>query len=83
MPTHAPPVSTCRQLFRVDRKAVCFIRFIFEAYDGIAQVETIDPFAACIALHVAPGCEAEAAAVIADLSREHRIEPMGDGCGAN
>ena len=83
MPTNPQPASTCRQLFRVDRKAVCFIRFIFEGYDGIALVETIDPYAACIALHVAPGCEAEAAAVIADLSREHRIEPVGDAGGAN
>ena len=76
MLTNAQPSGTCRRLFRVDRKSVCFIRFIFEGYDGIALVETIDPYAACIALHIAPGCEAEAAAVIADLSRDHRIEPI-------
>ena len=83
MPTNAQETSTASQLFRVDRKAVCFIRFIFEGYDGIAMVETIEPQAACIALHVAPGCETEAAAVIADLRREHRIEPVGDADGAN
>jgi len=70
------PKTTRRQLYRVDRKAVCFIKFIFEAYDGIALIETVDPYAACIALHVAPGCEPEVEALIADLSREHLIEPV-------
>ncbi|MFO7839703.1 MAG: DUF4911 domain-containing protein [Desulfosalsimonadaceae bacterium] len=68
------PYCTRRQLYRVDRSAVCFIKFIFEGYDGIAQVETIDPYTACIALHVPPGCEADVAAVLADLSAEYRIE---------
>lgn len=66
--------STTRQLFRVDRKAVCYIKFIFEAYDGIAQVETIDPYGACIALHIAPGCEAEVDALLHDLRKEYLIE---------
>jgi len=68
--------STRRQVYRVDRKAVCFIRFIFEAYDGIAVVETIDPHTASIALHVAPGCEYEVGMLLADLRREYLIEPL-------
>lgn len=68
------PGCTRRRLYRVERSAVCFIKFIFEGYDGIAQVETIDPYTACIALHVPPGCEADVDAVIADLSAEYRIE---------
>ena len=68
--------STNRRLYRVDRKAVCFIKFIFEAYDGIALLETIDPHTACIALHVAPGCEPDVDALITDLGREHLIEPV-------
>jgi hypothetical protein len=66
--------STQRKLFRVDRKAVCFIKFIFEAYDGIALVETIDPYAACIALHIAPGCEAEVDALLNDLRKDYLME---------
>jgi len=66
--------STSRQLFRVDRKAVCYIKFIFEAYDGIALVETIDPYAACIAIHIAPGCEAEVDALLKDLRKEYLME---------
>jgi hypothetical protein len=66
--------STQRKLFRVDRKAVCYIKFIFEAYDGIALVETIDPYAACIALHIAPGCEAEVDALLNDLRKDYLME---------
>ena len=76
MPTKNVPYCTRRRLYRVDRSAVCFIKFIFEGYDGIAQVETIDPYTACIALHVAPGCEADVDAVVADLSAEYRIEAV-------
>ena len=66
--------STQRKLFRVDRKAVCYIKFIFEAYDGIALVETIDPYAACIALHIAPGCEADVDALLNDLRKDYLME---------
>jgi hypothetical protein len=65
-----------RQVYRVDRRAVSFIRFIFEAYDGIAVVETIEPRSACIALHVAPGCEPDVAALVSNLQRDHRMEPV-------
>ena len=68
--------ATQRQLYRVDRKAVCFIKFIFEAYDGIALIETIDPYTACIAIHVAPGCECEVKALLADLRHEYLIESL-------
>ncbi len=78
MKTNNPPTATRLQLYRVDKKAVYFIRFIFEAYDGIAMFETIDPCAASIALHVAPGCESDVAALISDLKRDYRIEPVGE-----
>jgi hypothetical protein len=68
--------STRTLLYRVDRRAVGFIKFIFEAYDGIALLETIEPQTALIALHVAPGCEPDVAALVADLSRDRRIEPV-------
>ena len=67
--------STNLRLYRVDRKAVCFIKFIIEAYDGIAVLETIDPAVARIALHVAPGCESEVDALLADLQLDFLIEP--------
>lgn len=62
--------------FRVDRKSVCRLRFIFEAYDGIAQVSTRDPLAAEIEIRVPPGCETEVEALLDDLKNQMIIEPI-------
>ena len=69
-------MRTIKRQYRVDRREIGFLRFIFEAYDGIAVVTTEDPGAGRISLVVAPGCEAEVDAVLADLSRDVLIEPV-------
>ncbi len=52
------------------------IKFIFEAYEGLAMVTTLDPSAGIIALKVAPGCESMARSVIMDLSKGFLVEPF-------
>ena len=66
-------VTTTRH-FRIERKAICFFRFILEGYDGIATLETIDPGAGRIAIHIAPGCEEMVEGIVADLAKEHLVE---------
>jgi len=73
----APRESTKKRL-RIDRKEIFFLKFIFEAYDGLAVVRTIDPEAGVVMLHIAPGCEAEVEMVLEDLKREILIEPVAD-----
>lgn len=70
-------MNTVRQYYRVDRRFISFIRFIFEAYEGVAVVTTLDAKAGEIVLAVAPGCEAVAREVMADLGRHARIESRG------
>ncbi len=50
------------------------MRFIFEAYDGIAVIETLDPAAGLIVLHIAPGCEPDVAFVLQDLKKDILME---------
>ena len=69
-------LNTVRQIFRVDRRRINLIKFIFEAYEGLAVVTTLDPSAGIIALRVAPGCEETAGKVILDLSKKFLIEPI-------
>ena len=52
--------------------------FIFEAYDGIAVVETIDRMASIVKLHIAPGCEPDVDNVLNELKKEIRIEPVSE-----
>ena len=68
--------ETIKRYYRVDRREIAFIKFIFEAYDGIAVLETLDPKAGIVVFHIAPGCEPDADAILQDLKREIMIEPV-------
>lgn len=68
--------TTTRQLYRIEKKAICFFRFILEGYDGAAILETLDPKAGIIALHVAPGCEDMVDGIIHDLAGDHLVEAL-------
>ena len=69
-------MQTLKQKYRVDRRQISFIRFIFEAYEGVAVVTTLDPATGLISLAMAPGCETIARDVMDDLSRSILIEPV-------
>ena len=68
--------NTTTQSYRIEKKAICFFKFILEGYDGIATLETINAKAGIIALHVAPGCESMVDGIIQDLSGDHLVEKL-------
>lgn len=69
-------METTRRKYRVDRRRISLIKFVFEAYEGLAVVTTLDAAAGIIAVRVAPGCEMMAEAVIMDLGQRFIIEPV-------
>ena len=71
---NAQTLETTKRYYRVDRRQIAFLRFIFEAYDGIAVVETLDARKGIVLLHVAPGCVREVDEVLQDLKKEIMIE---------
>lgn len=75
------PAETIKRYYRVDRREIAFIKFILEAYDGLAVMETLDPVSGMVVFHIAPGCEAELDIVLQDLKREIMIEPAGIDAG--
>ena len=60
----------------MDRREIAFLRFIFEAYDGIAMIKTVDPQQGIIVLHIPPGCEEDVESILYDLKRQMMIEPI-------
>ena len=70
----AGALETTKQYYRVDRSEISYLRFIFEAYDGIAVVKTVDAQKGIIVLHIAPGCEDDVEYVLQDLKKEIMIE---------
>ena len=67
-------MKSIRRYYRIDRRQIAFLKFILEAYDGIAAISTIDSRRGDIVLDIAPGCEAEVDAVVKDLGRQMMIE---------
>ena len=59
--------ETIKQHYRVDRREIAFIRFILEAYDGLAVVKTLDPLKGLIEFQIAPGCEHDVEVILKDL----------------
>lgn len=68
-------METIKHYYRVDRREIAFIRFIFEAYDGIAVLRTLDRERGIVALNIAPGCEGEVDLILRDLKHDILIEP--------
>lgn len=69
-------METIKKYYRVDRKEIAYIKFILEAYDGIAVLKTVNPGKGVIELMIAPGCENDVDAVMRDLEKTILIEPQ-------
>ena len=74
MSTNNNHAETIKQRYRVDRREIAFIRFIVEAYDGLAIVTTLDPATGLIEFQIAPGCEQDVEAILQDLKRNIMME---------
>ena len=56
--------------YQVDKTRIGFIRFIFEAYEGVAVATTLDARTGHIRLAIAPGLAEEAFQIIEDLKKD-------------
>jgi hypothetical protein len=53
------------------------LRFLVEAYEGLAVVSTIDPRSGLVALSIAPGCEADLDELLGELALGIAVHPTG------
>ena len=74
MSTSHVPGETVKRYYRVDRRKIAFLKFIFEAYNGIATIETLNPELGVIVFYIAPGCETDVDMVLTDLKADVMIE---------
>jgi hypothetical protein len=65
--------------YRVDRHKIGYLKFIFEGYDGLGTLSTIDASKGIVVLKVPPGCEDDTMTVIQGLADEIHLEPWFDG----
>jgi hypothetical protein len=71
-------LRSTRKVFQVERESVGFIKFIFEAYDGLAIITTIDPFVAKIAVNIAPGFEPDVECILENLKHDIPIRILNE-----
>ena len=74
MPTYYNLNETVKKRYRVDRREIAFIRFIIEAYDGLATVTTLDANTGLIEFQIAPDCEQDVEAILLDLRQDIMME---------
>jgi len=66
-------METIKLLFHVDRKEISYLRWITEAYDGMAFLKTINPIQAVVELQISPGCEILALELVDYLRKSEHI----------
>jgi len=69
-------LETIKKYYRVDRREISFLRFILEAYDGIAMMETLDAKKGLVVFCISPGCEADVKMLLQDLENDIMIEKV-------
>lgn len=74
MSTNHVPRETTKRYYRVDRRDIAFLRFVFEAYEGLAMIETLNPESGVIVFYIAPGCESDVDMILRDLKDDIMME---------
>ncbi len=67
-------LETVKKYYRIDRREICFLKFILEGYEGLALLSTYDSEKGIVVLKIAPGCEAEANCLMQSLQKDIMIE---------
>jgi len=67
-------METVKKYYRIDRREICFLKFILEGYEGLALLSTCNPAEGIVVLKIAPGCETEAECLMQALQKEIMIE---------
>jgi len=71
--------DTVARKFRINRKDIWYLHFIFEAYDGVGTVSTVDARNGVIEIHIPSSRDEEASQLIRELSREISLMPLSPG----
>jgi len=69
-------MKTISREYRVDKTKIGFIKFIFEAHEGIAVATTLDPKTGHIRLAIAPDRMESTCRIIEDLKKDFLFDAL-------
>jgi hypothetical protein len=62
-------MQTDQKHIRIDRRDICYLQAILDAYDGLVSMTTVDAEMGVVQLFIAPGQQAVIDAILVDLSQ--------------
>jgi len=69
-------MNTIIKKYQVDKTRIGFLKFIFEAHDGLAVITTLKAASGQVQFAIAPGCLNEVRAILEDLKKDIRINEV-------
>lgn len=67
-------MQSLKKYYRIDRREISFVKFILEAYDGVAVMSTLDSLTGDVMFYVSPGCEEQFEGILLALKPDIMIE---------
>ncbi|MFZ5573235.1 MAG: DUF4911 domain-containing protein [Thermodesulfobacteriota bacterium] len=71
-------MKTIRKCFRIGRRDISFLKYVFEAWEGLAMVSTLDAGKGIVALIVAPGSLPAVEEIVSEMARQILLEEIPD-----
>ena len=70
-------IMQCNKKYvRVDKRQIGFMKFIFEAYDNVANLTTIDAALGVVSINIPDGCNDIVDDLLKSLGRDMLIESL-------
>ena len=63
-------MESIRKYYRVDRREICFLQYIFEACDGLTSITTLNSEKGIVRFCIPPGSELDVALIIEKLKAD-------------
>jgi hypothetical protein len=74
--TKSKSLQIVSRTYRIDTSQISFLKFILEAYDGMAQMTTLNPGLGVVEIYVSSGCLKDFEMLIIDLKKQMLIEAI-------
>jgi hypothetical protein len=67
-------LDTISLFIQIPPREIAYLNFVFESYEGVAAVRTVDPRKGIVELMVAPHYQEEIKEILKDLAEEFPIQ---------
>ena len=69
-------MDTISLLIQIPPREIAYLNFVFESYEGVAAVRTIDPHRGIVELMVSPHYQEETREILKSLTEEFPIQEL-------